>query len=847
MDAFDTALARAPWTPAAWLPLLNSDAAPLAVRRRRHARALALLPSNAPLWASAIRLELQAGDVPAAEALISRCLLDVPHPAVFEAYLATVIESKLKPAEAAVATAAAPAGASASDAAVAATKAAQGLAAARSAVAAAYAFALQTLGSGFEAGPLWAAYFDFLASGVQQANSLAEVSAAKEALKAAYKAGAAAATSAVDSAWDGWCAACGGTGPEADAGAPAYRAARALFEARGAAWRGLDASAAAVGASGLDGDADLNAAAAPAAAATGAPWLAARRARGPGPLDTQAARWARVLALEAENRLSLSPHAHAALVRLHQKQALLVLRHLPEAWFAYVSWEASAASSGGSSSSSSGGSPLPPQAAAAAASAVAANPASLLLALAIADLQESGGSGAAAKATLEAAIERLERLASAAPMLPTTDERSEAAVLAAIDAAVAAGVPVTPLSLPSVNDVEAAAAALPTAYIALQRLARRTSGVEGARAAFAAARRSPHVTPGVYLAAAHSEVYACGRGLQVARNVIEAGRKRFPRHAAFLVGAADLLAAADEAAPLRAFFESALTELGSSCAAARPLWDRYVAAEVRGGGSLTALKALVARRAAAFPHLEDASGQALLPVLALHACSLPGGSLPAACEPDAGFLARTPFTPFALLEGGSDVAPAEGTPAALAGGGAGIVDGWWLQSPPMLPEVDLALVGCSHVPPVWTRPAPAAVSLPGVGDGAEALAVLGVDEAPMPVPRFLKALLASLPALDTEAAAPPLPDEVLEKLVAWRPPAGGVEGEEEEEEAPVAVAPPAAAARVFAAAAAAVVGEGDFDDGYTDSEDEEGQGGGAGTKRKKSSGGGPPAKRKPSA
>jgi hypothetical protein len=230
---------------------------------------------------------------------------------------------------------------------------------------------------------------------------------------------------------------------------------------------------------------------------------------------------------------------------------------------------------------------------------------------------------------------------------------------------------VTTLSFPSRAEAAAAALAVPHAFILCQRYARRTAGVDASRAVFAAARKSRYLSPLVYLAAAQGELYA-NRSLPVARNVLEAGRKRFPRDLPFALSALDFLALVDEETNVRAAFEAALGDFPP--ADSRPLYDRYIAYELRhaaGGGSLAAVLSLEAKRAAAHPHLAGPDLPALVQLL--------HRAVEFGCPPltrlDLDLLQRQPAGPFATVPatqpkaeapGAGSKQPAAGSARALA-------------------------------------------------------------------------------------------------------------------------------------------------------------------------------------
>lgn len=357
--------------------------------------------------------------------------------------------------------------------------------------------------------------------------------------------------------------------------------------------------------------------------------------------------------------------------------------------------------------------------------------------------------------------------------------------------------------LASPADARDAAAAIPGVYILYQRHARRSGGVDAARAVFAAARRSPHCTPAVFLASARLEYYANGRNVAVARNVLAAGRTRFPKSLELLLSGADFLASVDDAASVRQTLEAALAALPPG-PATRPLFDRLIAFELTSapdGGSLALVAEAEKRRAAAHPAL--ASLDARLIMRLAHRWAVCGpSSEPPSTRADADLLRRHPYAPLAVLVGGGSGA---GSGAGVAGGvtgasgaggtadtpasavaaliaaaawpaapvssaakgskaavGTAATDGLYLQAPLGLGPCPITSSALSHLPPAAllhdaSERLMALVASKGSASGTRAAAgVAAVPSQSAPsthggyveVPSTLRAFLAMLPAFD---------------------------------------------------------------------------------------------------
>jgi cleavage stimulation factor subunit 3 len=362
--------------------------------------------------------------------------------------------------------------------------------------------------------------------------------------------------------------------------------------------------------------------------------------------------WRKLVEFERSNPLELSREAHADSMRLllAQRAACAPGRHCPELWLEYMLFELESSDSAATEALALD------RARAVLAEGSAALPGSAALALAAADVLEQRRLPSAATAAYTVLLEALHAIA----------DRGVAATpsLSAVEAALASDALAVPPAtlLATAEDASRAADAIPLVYILYQRHARRcgpaapavaggagstsavegalapVGGIEAARAVFAKARKSRHCNAQVYLASARLEFSANG-ALAVARNVIEAGRKRFSTDVSFALSAAGFLCAVDDAASARAFLEAALHALPPACS--RPVFDRAIAFELAqlqdGSAALAKVAALERRRLAAHPHLA-AAPSALAG--ALHRLSA-FGMVPAASRADDAFLRRS--------------------------------------------------------------------------------------------------------------------------------------------------------------------------------------------------------------
>lgn len=180
------------------------------------------------------------------------------------------------------------------------------------------------------------------------------------------------------------------------------------------------------------------------------------------------------------------------------------------------------------------------------------------------------------------------------------------------------------------------------AYILLMRSTRRVLGMRAARAVFATARGGDCATPELFLAAAALERDANGDAESAAR-VLKAAHRKFQTDADFAVAYVDMMVGMADDSNVRALFENILNILPHDVA--RPVWDRYVAFELRrcrAGGSVATLARVERRRAEMYPADKAAFPNPLLALM--HRYQHFG--LQPDCPGDVELTQRHPFTPY---------------------------------------------------------------------------------------------------------------------------------------------------------------------------------------------------------
>jgi len=376
------------------------------------------------------------------------------------------------------------------------------------------------------------------------------------------------------------------------------------------------------------------------------------------------------------------------------------------------------------------------------------------------------------------------------------------------------------------QQAQMAGAAIPGVFIIQQRRVRRCIGAEASREVFSTARKSPFASPQLYLASAALEFYANGRDMSVPRNILEAGRKRYPTSVDFLLSASDFLILHDDCESARDFVESIIQSAPPSVApssvaiagkrsgqlkkqkqqqlneqqclnpsATRPFWDRLIALELTlsiGGGKLDTVRDLERRRGESHPHLVGSETRLLQRIC--HRWAVCEDGLPPVTEYDLNFLKRHPCGPLDDIPahrftGGDDSERVE------------IKEGLFLQVPKLLGVSPLTshryVPGQGTVPsektPVYKSPQdpspshqePPSSSRPSLEAHVDLSTHTVTPKEPISVPSYpsptfpnasvevsplLLPFLVSLPALAPSLG--PIPDvtKVLQALCDWEPP-----------------------------------------------------------------------------
>ncbi len=298
------------------------------------------------------------------------------------------------------------------------------------------------------------------------------------------------------------------------------------------------------------------------------------------------------------------------------KRSLLVLRLYPEVWFDYSRFVMSS------------GAPLTAakleECEAVLGEALACLPCDLLVNLAYCDFlegtpSEEAGDGpdertlrakALYEGLLAALTERIGALSAAlgeasddralgrggeedtAASAPTIDEQGLAATATA---AAAGGGNVLESRPVLVYKRDALTRDLTLTYTQYMNFARRTEGINGARAVFTRARKSPHVTYHVFVAAARMEM-VCKKEPVVAGKIYELGMARFADDVRYVLEYLGHLIALDDDQNARALFERSILTV------AQPLniWTAYLDYLFKYGETAT-IRALARRFQEAFP------------------------------------------------------------------------------------------------------------------------------------------------------------------------------------------------------------------------------------------------------
>lgn len=774
-----------------------------------------LCGSSHRVLSSFARVLVDHGDYTSAEALFVKHMLKCPYADLWVVYTEYVVLTKLNRVRTVLA--AAPPDKQA--------ELQQSVLAAQRAVLDAYDFAAQHVGSSIDSAPLWRAYCLFVSSLPTDTTYAAAQS--RELRRKAYSQAVACAHDGTDELWQQYTAFEKESSPaklaesligklSSDQGT-----ASAVYRERKSLWKWVDMDA--------------------------LPLPPPRRDTHPQAFEVytqhanaQLAAWRRIISYEKSNPMHVSPAACESHISLVYRQALTVgpCRYSADLWLEYAQWKGTASAST-QGSVTKADSPLYEAVDAILTEALSVLPTCVSLAIAVSEWYEANGHRPTAMKVLSTLLNTLHDVAdgkhsawrmspvpgvqsgSTASAMPEDDEEAPPGaaeafqgtaaahgaqhadrVVAALAAMPDGGSPLRTLC--RAGDESDAARAIPHVYVVQQRVARRVEGMDAARAVFSSARKSKWCTARVYLSSAQLE-WSSNRALPVARNILEAARKKWPQDVEFAVSACDFLSPLDDSTNVRAFYEACLAAVKP--ANSRPLWDRYIWYELcwaQGGGSLTAVLALEARRASVHAHLTGPEVGTLLQQVHRQAVYLPANvGLQDLGPCDAELFTRLSYTPFT----GVHVPPGPGAPLQVQGMAGGQVqgteapsidtalkllhganvstgqrDGLYLQAPPLygslLSHVGLrdTLTAVSSNKRTFSiiDDAPEASNARSVEKAHERAPAVKPAAAPASAstvptyvepPRILHGFLSRLPAYDPSLGQPPEADAVLDYLL----------------------------------------------------------------------------------
>jgi hypothetical protein len=708
------------WDTRAWTSLLETaERKSSGVAKCIYERCLKVFPACSGTWLAYLRRQESEGDFDAVEAVLDRCLQITLDAELWFFYVDFVYRTKFIPADSRLARAksahAEAAGRGDSDNVTLQTELAAAMelySAVRHDVENAYEFALSKVGLAALSGDIWESFLHFLSTAPE--GHAIETSYKRDALRKAYHRAVAIPHTKTEALWKAYCEfeksisqAALATKFIAEHQSDAGTAIPAAVE-RLAIWKRLDMHA--LPWMPLENDDSSNT----------AEWIEK--------YQQQLQLWRSALGFELQNKLmvgKLQLHAYAVLAF---RQCLATCKFCPDAWYDYATYLVSPPAVLDEEH--------PKESKVEAAlrvldEAIAAMPACITLVMATAELCEIHKLHDKCSKLFESCLARLDELVKIPIPASAVALDATKAVMARLDMKPEASSDNPSgcdlLEFPRQHDITLAQQATPLVYVAHMRQARRIGGIDAARAVFKSARTTTGRSPMVFLANAHIEYFA-NRAVQIARNVIELGRREFPRDINFLLSAADFVATVDDTTNAEAFFEAVLAELPP--AESRPIYDRYIDYELRkaqSGGSLDTVLAIEQRRAAVHPHLVGPHARLLS--RAMHRFT-EFGMLPTS-RVDDDFMRRHPYHPFELiavepsaLRAGA--LPSYETPATAVttafprAFAEGVIhkDGLFLQAPAVFADA------LSHVHPKYMTPMLPAHSKHDIRDSQGAKRVL---------------------------------------------------------------------------------------------------------------------------
>ncbi|PKA61851.1 hypothetical protein AXF42_Ash008683 [Apostasia shenzhenica] len=257
--------------------------------------------------------------------------------------------------------------------------------------------------------------------------------------------------------------------------------------------------------------------------------------------EQQCVAWKKLLAFEKGNPQRIDSASSSRHITFTYEQCLMYMYHYPDLWYDYAAWHAKNSSLD--------------SAAKVFQRALKALPDSSLLKYAYAELEESRGAVQAAKKIYESLLDNNASITS-------------------------------------------------LAHIQFIRFLRRTEGVEAARKYFLDAQKLSNCTYHLFVAYAMM-AFCLDKDAKVARNVFEAGLKKFINEPGYIIEYADFLCHLNDDRNVRALFERALSVLPPENSG--EVWKRFVKFEQTYGDLASILKVELRRKEALSGTAEEGS------------------------------------------------------------------------------------------------------------------------------------------------------------------------------------------------------------------------------------------------
>lgn len=672
-----------PWDTAAWHSLfLLLDNETFSTALVWYHKALRIFPSNGYIVTLMGKRYVRENNHTGAEEVLQKYLLASYDPSLWLFYVTLVQQSKYEPVKQQLQQIT---GSSTNNEAL--TNLQQRLHSACSAVIQSYEFAIARMGYSYHSGSLWSQYIKFLNHEITTSVYYSK-GQIMELRRKAYQRAIGLPHEAIDKLWIEYQKFEKENSPEKLAETlisqrqSEYGTATAVFKERSTLWKTIDIQWLPTPPP-LDSELILTATTDPALKDS---ILTLRMYR--DRLQEQLIHWRRIIGYELSNPLHCSKEILYIIVRLHFQQFIsLAGKYAPEVWNDYANYEKDIATVTGTTSNvSSGGTSSNLSVADKAilkiyTDGISTMPVCASLSFIIADFHEIGGRTVEALEMYSNLLTELHKIADRTngrkaleTVVVTTDNTNSMevdsttttpAALAAITTDLSSTVRYPVLDaldesspsfgklhslhlLASAEDANHAAQTIPLIFILQQRAARRMEGIPAARNIFANARKSPYITPMVYFASAQLEYYT-NRNIDATRNILEAGRKKYPANIDYLISCIDFLAYIDDSTNMKAFFENALKSSNVTGIDSRPLWDRYIQYELtmtQGGNTLASISNIEKARNRVHPYLDTPD----IPLLLRNYHRYSSYGLVPSYRIDTDLLQRFPYQPNSIIQ-----------------------------------------------------------------------------------------------------------------------------------------------------------------------------------------------------